>query len=63
MNYNNKSLSLFLSLILSLILFTSLFVGCDNGTATTAADVDTFGDYAAKGQTAYSNCTPCHGTF
>jgi mono/diheme cytochrome c family protein len=59
---HNKSPSLFLSLFLTLIMLTSLFIGCNNGTAATAANVDTFGDYAAKGQTAYNdNCTRCHG--
>jgi hypothetical protein len=63
MNYN-KSLTLFLLLVLALILSTSLFADCNNVTATTTANVDTFGDYAAKGQTAHnSNCTRCHGNF
>jgi mono/diheme cytochrome c family protein len=57
---NNKSLNLFLLLVLTLILLTSLFIGCNNDTP--AADVDTFGDYAAKGQTVYNSyCTNCHG--
>ena len=63
MNYN-KSLTLFLLLVLALILSTSLFADCNNVTATTTANIDTFSDYAAKGQTAHnSNCTRCHGNF
>jgi hypothetical protein len=59
---NNRLISLFLPCVLALLLMSTLFIGCNNGTATTAADVDTFGDYATKGESAYSTyCTTCHG--
>jgi hypothetical protein len=56
---NNGLISLFLPCILALLLMSSLFIGCNNDTSV---DADTFGDYATKGQSAYSTfCTSCHG--
>jgi len=55
---NNKPTSLFLPLVLTLVLMTSFFVSCNNGSSTTSLDVDTFSDYATKGQSAYNSiCT------